>query len=202
MGIVAFCPNGHRVKVKDELAGRKGICPTCSARFRIPRKGAELPRAAAGDEWERPPPARVLSLDPLVASTLPVACALDDADTVDAIEPAMEPGDALPDFVPVSSGEDDPGPVENPPDRPPGGLPAAGSRPAHAALDERPELAWCHAIRGGTPSTPLTAADMRAWLDSGAASTGHVVWRADWPEWRPLGEVFPEALPLDPRGSP
>jgi len=35
MGIVSHCPNGHRVKVKDHLAGRKGICPSCGARFRI-----------------------------------------------------------------------------------------------------------------------------------------------------------------------
>jgi hypothetical protein len=36
MGIIAYCPNDHRVKVKDALAGKKGICPTCGARFRIP----------------------------------------------------------------------------------------------------------------------------------------------------------------------
>lgn len=36
MGIVSYCPNRHRVKVKDDLAGKKGICPTCGARFRIP----------------------------------------------------------------------------------------------------------------------------------------------------------------------
>lgn len=36
MGIVAHCPHGHRVKVKDFLAGKKGICPTCGSRFRIP----------------------------------------------------------------------------------------------------------------------------------------------------------------------
>ena len=29
MGIVSYCPNGHRVKVKDYQAGRRGLCPTC-----------------------------------------------------------------------------------------------------------------------------------------------------------------------------
>lgn len=62
MGIVAFCPNGHRVKVRDELAGRKGICPQCQSRFRIPKNGeASLPTA------------RVVSLDPDVAAALPRA---------------------------------------------------------------------------------------------------------------------------------
>ncbi len=36
MGIVAYCPNQHRVKVKEDLAGKKGVCPTCGAKFRIP----------------------------------------------------------------------------------------------------------------------------------------------------------------------
>jgi hypothetical protein len=35
MGIVCHCPNGHRVKVKDHLAGKTGICPSCGARFQI-----------------------------------------------------------------------------------------------------------------------------------------------------------------------
>jgi hypothetical protein len=43
VGIVSFCPQGHRVKVKAHLAGRKGICPTCGARFRIPLTSAFAP---------------------------------------------------------------------------------------------------------------------------------------------------------------
>ena len=76
MGIVAWCPNGHRIKVKDELAGKKGICPTCAASFRIPR---ELPPAASvghAAEPSRLPTARVVSLDPHVIATLPRARAI------------------------------------------------------------------------------------------------------------------------------
>ena len=64
MGIVAFCPNGHRVKVKDALAGRKGVCPDCDARFRIPLESCAIPTA------------RVLSLDAAWAETLPRAVIL------------------------------------------------------------------------------------------------------------------------------
>ena len=35
MGIVCHCPNGHRIKVKDRFAGKRGLCPTCGATFRI-----------------------------------------------------------------------------------------------------------------------------------------------------------------------
>jgi hypothetical protein len=64
MGIVAFCPNGHRVKVKDAFAGRKGVCPDCHSRFRIPLESCAIPTA------------RVLSLDAAWAATLPRAVIL------------------------------------------------------------------------------------------------------------------------------
>ncbi|MBQ7112606.1 MAG: DUF4339 domain-containing protein [Thermoguttaceae bacterium] len=36
MGIRFFCPNGHKLNVKSELAGKIGICPKCQARMTIP----------------------------------------------------------------------------------------------------------------------------------------------------------------------
>lgn len=36
MGIRFHCPNGHRLNVKSFLAGNRGICPECNARFLIP----------------------------------------------------------------------------------------------------------------------------------------------------------------------
>lgn len=191
MGIVAFCPNGHRIKVKDELAGRKGICPTCAAKFRIPSKDARPATAAAAG----PPTARVVSLDPLFAASLPPAFAIDQAETA-AAAAAPEPMFGTPDFRLVDDvqGADvgmSPAPAADEPDD---DETTARGRPAsHAALDERPDLAWCVAVRGGAPAAPCDAATMRVWLDSGSGTADHVVWRQDWPEWRPLLEVFPEA---------
>jgi hypothetical protein len=39
MGIRFSCPNGHKLNVKDNLAGKRGICPACGARFVIPAAG-------------------------------------------------------------------------------------------------------------------------------------------------------------------
>jgi hypothetical protein len=36
MGIRFSCPNGHKLNVKENLAGRRGICPACGAKFVIP----------------------------------------------------------------------------------------------------------------------------------------------------------------------
>ena len=36
MGIRFSCPNGHPLNVKEHLAGKRGICPSCGAKFVIP----------------------------------------------------------------------------------------------------------------------------------------------------------------------
>src|SRR5262245_50822769 len=36
MGIRFFCPNGHKLNVKEHLAGKRGVCPQCGAKFSIP----------------------------------------------------------------------------------------------------------------------------------------------------------------------
>jgi len=36
MGIRFCCPNGHRLNVKEFLAGKRGICPECGVKLRIP----------------------------------------------------------------------------------------------------------------------------------------------------------------------
>jgi hypothetical protein len=79
MGIVAFCPAGHRIKVKDHLAGKKGICPTCGGRFRIPEVEHAGPRDRDPDAL---PVAAIVSLDPGLAATLPPALAIAETDCV------------------------------------------------------------------------------------------------------------------------
>ena len=36
MGIRFLCPNGHKLNVKEELAGKSGVCPDCGTKFVIP----------------------------------------------------------------------------------------------------------------------------------------------------------------------
>ena len=46
MAIKVTCPNGHTLRVKDSLAGKTGLCPTCKARVSVP----ELKRHEEIDE--------------------------------------------------------------------------------------------------------------------------------------------------------
>ncbi len=41
MGIRVVCPNGHKLNVKSFLAGKRGVCPHCGAKFDIPAKKAD-----------------------------------------------------------------------------------------------------------------------------------------------------------------
>ncbi len=47
MGIRVVCPNGHRLHLKAQLIGRRGLCPDCGARFRIPNESSEVPQPFA-----------------------------------------------------------------------------------------------------------------------------------------------------------
>jgi hypothetical protein len=51
MGIRVFCPNGHKLNVKSFLAGKRGVCPHCGAKFDIPaaKSNEGQGNAAAGD---------------------------------------------------------------------------------------------------------------------------------------------------------
>ena len=171
MGIVSFCPQGHRVKVKDTLAGKKGICPTCGARFRIPRASAEPPPAATAGAAPLPL-AAIVSLEAAMAERLPRALPIDQMAA--AVHDEHDEHDEEAVVVPPLAEE--PAPVPS----------------LHPLIAERPDLIWCHAEPGGTPSEPLGADAMQAWLSSGRPAAGALVWRADWAEWRPLATAFPE----------
>jgi hypothetical protein len=47
MGIRFYCPNGHKLNVKEFQAGRLGICPFCGARSQIPTKSTRPSSKAA-----------------------------------------------------------------------------------------------------------------------------------------------------------
>ena len=59
MGIRFECPNGHRLHVKAFLAGERGICPECDARFIVPAQSGgqatPMEEAATVEEVEAPP---------------------------------------------------------------------------------------------------------------------------------------------------
>ncbi|MDA7978070.1 MAG: GYF domain-containing protein [Pirellulales bacterium] len=58
MGIKVVCPNGHRLVVNDDLAGKRGICPKCKVAFVIkaanPQSGDSKPTVPATSVKQAP----------------------------------------------------------------------------------------------------------------------------------------------------
>ena len=194
MGIVAHCPKGHRVKVKDEFAGRKVLCPTCQVKFRIP-----APAVVGGMPTALPAlqTARLLQLAPEVVATLPRAYAFGQTP---AAQPSLPEPFAPEPFAPEPFAPEPAAPepiYQEPIQQPNLQEPVFQQEPAsqpflHPALTDRPDLLWCIAFPGGDPTEPMPAETLQAWLDSRQATGTEVVWRSDWPDWLAVREVFPE----------
>jgi len=194
MGILAQCPNGHGIKVKDQYAGRKVTCPQCGAAFRVP--AAALPAGGPA----RLPVARVVPLDSKIIATLPRAAALD------AALPAGSSVTALPvptSFVPPPEpAEPAPAVAAPPASFPPAAFPSTPPFVApvpmavmHPLIVEQPAAHWSLALPGGEASAPMTGLELQHWLDARQATGAELVWRSDWPDWLPIGQVFSEYLP-------
>ena len=53
MGIKFHCPQGHKLNVKAFLAGKKGICPKCGTKLRIPEASEPALLDSEGDDLRR-----------------------------------------------------------------------------------------------------------------------------------------------------
>jgi hypothetical protein len=170
MGIRFYCPNGHRLHVKSFLAGKRGICPHCSARFRIPPE-SEIPRgspkinpnlkAAASDESEEAEPEEA---------------AAGEAAVGDSVERLLSAAAA------ATTARD------APPETPPAWQPSPGVDP----IMEAPEAVWYVRPPSGGQYGPAKGEVMRRWVAEGRVSADSLVWREGWSDWVAAGPVFPK----------
>jgi RNA polymerase subunit RPABC4/transcription elongation factor Spt4 len=72
MAIQVTCPNGHTLKVSEEMAGKTGLCPVCKAKVTVPKREAEglteeaiLEILTAGEEKPTAKAADTSDLDPM-----------------------------------------------------------------------------------------------------------------------------------------
>lgn len=191
MGIKFHCPNGHKLNVKSFLAGKKGVCPKCGIRVRIPTASEE----AADDSGIG---AAQVAAGVAVAAGLPAAGANGSARPGPAVVAA--PTNRLP--APTM-----PGPVMPAPAMPMGTavavpampvpampVPAMPLPPAVAAADpiaEAPGATWYVRPPGGGQYGPARGDVMRKWIAEGRVSSDSLVWREGWADWRNASQLFP-----------
>lgn len=203
MGIRFYCPNGHKLNVKSELAGKIGICPKCQARMTIPTvsvresTGKSASAETASEEDER------LDAREKTAANLGGGAAQEGATQESAAERNAQSETDAQDTTIV--------------DEPSGKFFLNGDR-AEAALGDvlrravdasaqgergaarfddaeplrDPRLVWYVRSVDNQQYGPATGDVMAAWINERRVGPQTLVWREDWPAWQEAGRVFPE----------
>ncbi len=151
MGIRFYCPNGHKLNVKEFQAGRRGICPFCGARILIPTQSTR-PASKSGRRQDVALPANY-ALDPDEVD--------DSSPEILPGEPPNLPGDpaggkmlgpSTPVGTPIASG-----PVVAPPTAP-STLPAPQPRPLSPSPSPMPSPRPVQLAPGGAVPAPVVLA--------------------------------------------
>ena len=171
MGVRFACHAcGKPLHVKAELSGKRGICPECKARFRIPAQDSEFSIRLDGEASDRT--ARGSS-DPV------------NADPANADPANADPVDADPvDADPVDAKRD-------------GGVPPKTEPEPHrdraaGLLESEPESVWYVRPPSGGQYGPATSELLKQWIEEQRVASTALLWREGWPQWRAASEALPE----------
>lgn len=202
MGIRFTCPNGHKLNVKSNLAGRRGWCPHCGVPVEIPLQSTRESSHARrhGDAVEPPESLSNMQTTPGAQSTAyagqPAANgSASPAGTVNG--PAVstaQPSTAQSASVQTTGYGGAASNVANVPASAPGASPAAMAT-VEAVLSEKPNAVW-YLHQGESQRGPFLMDSMRDFFQNGQIESDAIVWREDWPDWRDVSEVFPALFPM------
>lgn len=160
MGVRFECPAGHKLHVKAELAGKRGICPECGAKFVVPSFSGQ----------------RVAVDDGVVTTSATVVSASPPQGTRAASTGSLPPG--APTLAPVVPGA--------PPSVPP---PVTQSATAAASSPPEP-VAWYIRPAVGGQFGPASDEVFRQWIAEGRVAADSWVWRTGWADWKGGAEAL------------
>lgn len=220
MGIRFHCPNGHKLNVKSFLAGKKGVCPDCGVKLRIPDRSEPGLDSGIDEEKETaksPAPATaVATVTPVRAAVAATVQPAQPAAPVMHVQPAVmpyPPRPVVPQGMPVSPAPygampaapvgvatmpppypvpNGPAPTARMPQPPPAPPPIGGTAAANDPIAENPLATWFVRPPSGGQFGPARGEVMRKWLTEGRVTTDSLVWREGWADWLPATEVFPQ----------
>jgi hypothetical protein len=215
MGIRFYCPNGHKLNVKEFQAGRKGICPFCGAKIRIPLHSTRPDSGEPGAPDDSAP-----SEGSEEEADAVIEAAMDEIIAASHAPAARPPAAPAPTAAPAAPSPPPDGPASGAGTaarlgQPPVAMaapslpeevvePAAASLPPPAApapqpappvpdpIAEAPEMIWYVRPPSGGQFGPAAGSVMRSWLAEGRLSAETLVWREGWRDWQEAGKVFPQ----------
>ncbi len=189
MGIRFFCPNGHKMNVKSFLAGKRGICPTCGAKFEIPLESSP---AAAPPVMTHPASIH----GPIAESAAPQSPAeVRHAPASPVAQPTMAPfapQSVASGVAPAAGWQPGAGGFAMPAAAP--RIPQPIPRPATATPDpiaEAPTAVWYVRPAAGGQFGPAPGDMMGQWIDQRRVGADSMIWREGWTDWRRAAATFP-----------
>lgn len=194
MGIRFFCPNGHKLNIKAHLAGKRGVCPVCGGKMRIPLVSTRPP----GKKKKRKVEAGMVP--PSEAGPTRRHCP--DADEIEAwLEGEDEAGPSSPRASRTEDGSPSPLFEEmdlaalaafGVPDLPP-------EKSESGPLDTTGEAIWYVRPPSGGQFGPASSPVVSSWVREGRVPADSLVWREGWRDWKTAVEAFPQlGLPRHP----
>ncbi|MFK8113103.1 MAG: GYF domain-containing protein [Rubripirellula sp.] len=171
MGIRFACHAcDKRLNIKQDLAGRRGICPACAARFRIPLSDAE----------------HSTPVDlPVATTTAPVGQVVSPVQQIEASKPVVS--DPQPSAVPSPQVATDSEPAAEPEN-----VPKQESASSVNVLEVDPQATWYVRPPSGGQYGPASSIVLKQWIGEGRVAANALLWRDGWPHWRDAKEVLPE----------
>ena len=180
MGIRFACHVcGKQLNIKSDLAGKRGVCPQCQSRFRIPME--DMAQSTPVEAVLRGVPQPVPQPVPQAAQQQGAAVS-DGGGTAVMVENHV----GHPPDVPAQKASE-------------GGslghlteTPGAETFGTGSILDDEPDATWYVRPPSGGQYGPACSDDLRDWIAQGRVAANSLLWRDGWPQWRDASEALPE----------
>ena len=169
-----------QLNIKRELAGRRGVCPQCQARFRIPMEDTE----------ESTPVDAVRMVQPqLVSHSEQVDTAKQGARAVVAGNNLVSQAAISAESVTKPALQDEAKPSLHAQSA----QKAGGQHPVVASiLEDEPSATWYVRPPSGGQYGPASTDELCEWIGQGRVAASALLWRDGWPQWRDAAEALPE----------
>ena len=223
MGVRFRCHSCAKpLNIKQELAGRRGVCPACKTRFRIPLQDADLSIALTDRATQK-----VATQASAGQSAQPFDDAIDDVLGIGAHSAAGATGSASMHYGGSDQGGSDEGgvatavqdtqanapdqPVDQPVDSQQDSQGEAQSTQsdqqwlAAQQLNAEPNAAWYVRPPSGGQYGPANTEVFQEWIREGRVARNSLIWRDGWAQWRPASEALEQlgaSLPAPAKKRP
>jgi len=178
MGIRFACHVcGKQLNIKRDLAGKRGVCPQCQSRFRIPIEDTDQSTPVEAVRVIQQPAHEGIEQSVQQQST----AASDGGGTAVMVDHHVEHAAGMP----VQDGQGDS-------HEPLGQTPDRETLETGSILDDEPDATWYVRPPSGGQYGPASSDDLREWIAQGRVATNSLLWRDGWPQWRDASDALPE----------